>query len=296
MLVDERSWLGGTVDLGRHGRRAAAPARGSRPPRPRSRARRRSPCSPMRPRSASTTTGTWWCTSASRADRAGPHVRARRVVLATGAHERPIAFADNDLPGVMLASAARRTSIASACWRASEPWSSRTNHAGHEAAMALAAAGMRHRRDRRRRRGRPGERRRRERAASTSARGWAVLAADGDPGVRSVTLVGPGGAVDTVEADLRARLRRLEPDRAALARHRRRPAIRRAAGVLRARRCRAAVALRRRRRSRRGAHERAVLVHAGRRPVASTSSTCSATRRSPTCSTPSATSCVRPST
>ncbi|HEX2235312.1 MAG TPA: glycine cleavage T C-terminal barrel domain-containing protein [Actinomycetota bacterium] len=35
------------------------------------------------------------------------HVRARRVVLATGAHERPIVFRDNDLPGVMLASAAR---------------------------------------------------------------------------------------------------------------------------------------------------------------------------------------------
>jgi sarcosine oxidase subunit alpha len=45
----------------------------------------------------------------------GPHqprqrlwmVRARRVVLATGAIERPIAFADNDRPGIMLASAAR---------------------------------------------------------------------------------------------------------------------------------------------------------------------------------------------
>ncbi|MFG1879808.1 2Fe-2S iron-sulfur cluster-binding protein [Sphaerisporangium sp. NPDC049003] len=34
-------------------------------------------------------------------------IRARRVVLATGAHERPIAFSGNDLPGVMLASAAR---------------------------------------------------------------------------------------------------------------------------------------------------------------------------------------------
>ncbi|WP_219602195.1 2Fe-2S iron-sulfur cluster-binding protein [Nonomuraea indica] len=34
-------------------------------------------------------------------------IRARRVVLATGAHERPIAFAGNDLPGVMLAGAAR---------------------------------------------------------------------------------------------------------------------------------------------------------------------------------------------
>ncbi|MDP9870104.1 MULTISPECIES: 2Fe-2S iron-sulfur cluster-binding protein [Streptosporangium] len=34
-------------------------------------------------------------------------IRARRVVLATGAHERPIAFAGNDRPGVMLAGAAR---------------------------------------------------------------------------------------------------------------------------------------------------------------------------------------------
>ena len=34
-------------------------------------------------------------------------VRAREVVLATGAHERPIVFPDNDRPGVMLASAAR---------------------------------------------------------------------------------------------------------------------------------------------------------------------------------------------
>lgn len=32
------------------------------------------------------------------------HVRTQRVVLATGAHERPIAFRDNDRPGVMLAS------------------------------------------------------------------------------------------------------------------------------------------------------------------------------------------------
>ena len=35
------------------------------------------------------------------------HVRARKVVLATGAIERPLVFADNDRPGVMLASAAR---------------------------------------------------------------------------------------------------------------------------------------------------------------------------------------------
>jgi sarcosine oxidase subunit alpha len=34
-------------------------------------------------------------------------IRAREVVLATGAHERSLAFADNDRPGVMLAGAAR---------------------------------------------------------------------------------------------------------------------------------------------------------------------------------------------
>ena len=33
-------------------------------------------------------------------------VRARSIVLATGAHERPIAYANNDLPGTMLAGAA----------------------------------------------------------------------------------------------------------------------------------------------------------------------------------------------
>ncbi|MFI8219052.1 sarcosine oxidase subunit alpha family protein [Streptomyces sp. NPDC085932] len=35
------------------------------------------------------------------------HIRARRVVLATGAHERPLVFAGNDRPGVMLAGAVR---------------------------------------------------------------------------------------------------------------------------------------------------------------------------------------------
>ncbi len=35
------------------------------------------------------------------------HIRARQVVLATGAHERPLVFADNDRPGIMLAGAAQ---------------------------------------------------------------------------------------------------------------------------------------------------------------------------------------------
>ncbi|GAA3328247.1 sarcosine oxidase subunit alpha family protein [Paeniglutamicibacter sulfureus] len=35
------------------------------------------------------------------------HVRAKQVVLATGAHERPLVFENNDRPGIMLAAAAR---------------------------------------------------------------------------------------------------------------------------------------------------------------------------------------------
>ena len=69
------------------------------------------------------------------------HIRARRIVLATGALERSIPFPDNDRPGVMLASAAaayverygvlpaRRFSLAM------------TNESGIESAAVLLAAG-----------------------------------------------------------------------------------------------------------------------------------------------------------
>ncbi|MEV0382274.1 2Fe-2S iron-sulfur cluster-binding protein [Nonomuraea sp. NPDC050643] len=70
------------------------------------------------------------------------HFRARRVVLATGAHERSLAFPGNDRPGVMLASAARtyanrygvaagRRAVVFAC-----------ADSGYEAARDLAAAGV----------------------------------------------------------------------------------------------------------------------------------------------------------
>ena len=35
------------------------------------------------------------------------HIRANQVVLAPGAHERPLVFENNDRPGIMLASAVR---------------------------------------------------------------------------------------------------------------------------------------------------------------------------------------------
>jgi sarcosine oxidase, subunit alpha len=46
-------------------------------------------------------------------------IRARRIVLATGAYERPMLFPDNDRPGVMLAGAVQRyaTDYAVACGR-----------------------------------------------------------------------------------------------------------------------------------------------------------------------------------
>ena len=129
------------------------------------------------------------------------HVRARRVVLATGAHERPIAFGDNDLPGVMLASAARLYADRFGVLPGERAVVFSTNHAGtttrsHSLASGLDVAAIVD----------PGEGGRASDAARRAGvevrTGWSVLAADGDPRVRSVTLVGPGGAIDTIEADL----------------------------------------------------------------------------------------------
>ena len=69
-------------------------------------------------------------------------VRAKQVVLATGAHERPLVFARNDLPGVMLASAVstylRRYAVAPG--RRALVF---TNHDGaYDAALALQAVGV----------------------------------------------------------------------------------------------------------------------------------------------------------
>ncbi|WP_426504498.1 2Fe-2S iron-sulfur cluster-binding protein [Dactylosporangium sp. McL0621] len=69
-------------------------------------------------------------------------IRAKRVILATGAHERLIAFPGNDRPGVMLAGAARTY-----LHRFGVPAGRRAvvftaNRSGHEAAADLAAAGV----------------------------------------------------------------------------------------------------------------------------------------------------------
>jgi sarcosine oxidase subunit alpha len=70
------------------------------------------------------------------------HVRARRVVLATGAHERPLVFAGNDRPGIMLAGAARtyRTRWGVAPGRTATVFT--TNDSAYAAACDLADAGV----------------------------------------------------------------------------------------------------------------------------------------------------------
>ncbi len=69
------------------------------------------------------------------------NLKARRVVLATGAHERPLVFADNDRPGTMLASAAQRYLNQFAALPGRRAVLFTNNDAAYEAARDLAAAG-----------------------------------------------------------------------------------------------------------------------------------------------------------
>jgi sarcosine oxidase subunit alpha len=112
------------------------------------------------------------------------HVRAGRVFLATGAHERPIAFADNDRPGVMLASAAARYVRDFGVLPGDRAVIFTTNDTSREVAETLEAAGA-------------------EIVAIADVReGWSVVGAEGDPYVTTVQLAGPDGATRTVDADL----------------------------------------------------------------------------------------------
>jgi sarcosine oxidase subunit alpha len=129
------------------------------------------------------------------------HVRAAHVVLATGAHERPIAFAANDRPGVMLAGAVRTYLERFGVLAGERVVVFTTNHAGHEVAAALAGAGAEvvaivDAGD-----GGPATERSRARGLDVRS-GWAVTGTDGDGRVHAVHLAGPGGGADTVEADL----------------------------------------------------------------------------------------------
>ncbi|WP_270886202.1 FAD-dependent oxidoreductase [Pedococcus sp. 5OH_020] len=69
-------------------------------------------------------------------------LRAKHVVLATGAHERPVVFADNDRPGTMLAASARtylhRYGVR--CGQRAVVFT--TNDSAYQAAVDLADAGL----------------------------------------------------------------------------------------------------------------------------------------------------------
>ncbi|WDF35680.1 sarcosine oxidase subunit alpha family protein [Streptomyces sp. T12] len=70
------------------------------------------------------------------------HIRARQVILATGAHERPLVFAGNDRPGVMLAAAVRSYLNRYAVAPGSRAVVSTTNDSAYDTVADLHAAGI----------------------------------------------------------------------------------------------------------------------------------------------------------
>ncbi len=126
------------------------------------------------------------------------HVRARRVILATGAFERTIAFADNDRPGVMLAYASwlyllehgvlvgSRTVLFTARANAYGAASNLVAHGGEVPAIADLSGSdpdTGHAKD------------------AEVLRGWVVAGTEGDRRLEAVDLEGPDGDRRTIECD-----------------------------------------------------------------------------------------------
>jgi sarcosine oxidase subunit alpha len=130
------------------------------------------------------------------------HVRAREVVLASGAHERPIVFAGNDLPGVVLAGAAAAYLDRYAVLAGDEVVVFTTNHAGTDAGIVLAAGGA-HVTIVDAGEGGPAADRARDEGLDVHL-GAVVTRAQGDGRVEAVTLLTREGATRTLEADLLA--------------------------------------------------------------------------------------------
>ena len=112
------------------------------------------------------------------------HVRAREVVLATGAHERPIAFADCDRPGVMLAGAVRRYIAEHAVLAGERAVIFTTNDSTNGLEELLQEVGAR------------------VAVVVDARRGQVVTAAHGDPRVEAVTVRDVDGTERSVECDL----------------------------------------------------------------------------------------------
>ncbi|PWI13634.1 ferredoxin [Streptomyces sp. Act143] len=115
-------------------------------------------------------------------------IRARRVVLATGAHERSLAFPDNDRPGVMLASSARTHINRHGALPGRRAVVLTTNDSAYAAALDAKAAGIEITAvvDTR---PEPGEWAARARAAGIEVLpGHAVIGTEGNPRITSVTV------------------------------------------------------------------------------------------------------------
>ncbi|HEX4931758.1 MAG TPA: glycine cleavage T C-terminal barrel domain-containing protein, partial [Gemmatimonadaceae bacterium] len=132
-------------------------------------------------------------------------VRARRVILATGALERPIVFPDNDRPGIMLAGAARaylrRYALAP-----DRGIVFTTNDDGYRTALAWHAAGVPVAHIVDTRPSGPGSLRQRALAAGISVLFESVVegtTADAEGRLQSVRIRTPNGTLD-VEGDLLA--------------------------------------------------------------------------------------------
>ena len=70
-------------------------------------------------------------------------LRAKSIVVATGAHERPVVFADNDRPGIMLAGAARTYLHRYGVLPGRDAVVFTTNDSAYDAAVDLHRAGVR---------------------------------------------------------------------------------------------------------------------------------------------------------
>ncbi len=126
-------------------------------------------------------------------------VRPRALVIAIGAVERPIAFVDNDRPGVMLLGAAERYLARYGVRAGGEPVLFANHDRVYAAAVRLAAGGMRVRaivdtRGEAHAGDRPGALRAQlERGGTECLAGHAVTAAEGGPRIRAVRVVPLGG-------------------------------------------------------------------------------------------------------
>ena len=129
------------------------------------------------------------------------HVRARRVVLATGALERPIAFADGDRPGVMLAGAVRVYLERFGVLCGERAVVLTTNHWAYATARALRDAGAEVVAIADVAPGGPaGEAARAD--GFEVLQGWSVARVEGGRRVEAAVLVSPDGAERRVDADL----------------------------------------------------------------------------------------------